>query len=325
MSHPRFRMKPGLGRLTYLATASLALALALAGCGGGDSTPAATTTTTPPTAASAQTVQTTTANTTTVPESATSANDTIVSASQAVVAAGQAGATITCAGGGTAVYQVTAPTLALATNGQFDTGENYSLTFTNCTAATGLDSVNGSLTLNVVAASATELSLATATNDIVVTEPRGTVTLNGSSTFDRTITTSGATTTTASEWKTPSYTIVTAFNARTSTYTFTDIDLTRTVVTTSGTVTSIACSGTGTFSAVLPDGTFTVTETTQGNVLFDAQGTPTQGSWTLVLPHNTIMISISGGVATVSVDYGSLGIVDKVYTFQVTDLETEAG
>jgi hypothetical protein len=318
-------------RFVLLSPAALALGLALSACGGGSGDAAVTTP--PATAASAATVQETSANTSVVPAASTEALDETIFAAQASVAtilSGQASQTVNCPGGGTAMIAVTgALPLATLTNGQFDAGETYTLTYTDCKGALGRASVNGQMTLTVNEASSTpgntHLALATATTNVVVSLPRGNLTLNGASTVTRDVVTTANTTVTTTHWVTPSFTVVTAFGARTSTFAFTNVDRTRVVTRTNNVVTSTTHSGTCTLSATLPNGSFTVTESTTGTVTFDANGVPTSGTWTYVLPHNTIVVTIGNGIATVTVDWGSDGTIDRTYTFQINDLAAQAG
>ena len=312
-------------RFVLLSPAALALSLALSACGGGSGSDGSATTP-PATAASAAMVQETSSNTSVVPAASTEAlSEAIDTTAQMAIEAGQASRTFNCAGGGSVQYQVTGPDLALLTNGAFDTGEVYTLTYSACKRAVGRASVSGTLTLTVNNATATHWELATATNNVVVTLPRGNVTLNGASTMTRDIVTNGATTVTTTRWITPNFTVATAFGGRSSTFTFSDVDRTRVVTVTGGTVTSTTHSGKCTLSATLPNGSFTVTESTTGIVTFDANGVPTAGIWTYLLPHNTIVVTVGNGVATVTVDWGPDGSIDRTYTFQINDLAAQAG
>jgi len=78
-------------------------------------------------------------------------------------------------------------------------------------------------------------------------------------------------------------------------------------------------SGTITIDAQLPNGSWTVTTATQGAVSYDANGVPTQGAWTITLPHNIIGISVVPGTLTVTVDWGADGTIDRTWTFTNAD------
>ena len=323
------------------ARALLAIGLcgALAACGGGSGGSS-----TPTTSGASSTVDTTpsieyavdsSANTAVIPSSAATAASTTLATAQVVVATGAAGATVTgstatstvaCPGGGSAMYTVTGSTLANLTNGQLDAGENYSLTFTDCKGYGGAAAVNGAMTLAVTAApSADNITVTTATDDIVVTLPHGNVTLNGSSTLTQTVTTAGSTVTTTEHWTTPIFNVTTAFNARNSTFAMTDVDITATATVTDGTLVGTTYNGTTTLSANLPNGEFDVTLATQGATSYDATGTPLQGTWTLTLPNNAITLTIANGTATIDVDYGANGSIDATYTYTVGALTADAG
>jgi len=332
MKH-KARISHDLLRKSAALAASIALVAALAACGGGSGSSTASTTT-PSTAATSQMAETTSANAADIPSSATSASGTTVATAQAVVAAGAAtvtvsgstaSSTVNCPGGGTAVYTVTGASLAEITNGTLDTGENYSLTFTDCQGELGAASVTGTMTLDVVAASSNSVTVDTATNGVVVTLPHGTVTLNGSSTIVKTVSTSGSTVTTTMQWTTPSYSVATAFNARNSTFSMTNVDITATETVTSGVLTGTTYDGTSTLSATLPNGAFSITLATEGATSYDSTGTPISGTWTLTLPNNAITLTIADGTATISVDYGADGTIDKTYTYTIASLVGDAG
>jgi hypothetical protein len=302
------------------ALGALSLVALLAACGGGsnDMPP-------PSTAVSADDAKSVSANAASIPNDSATALGATVAIAETIVAAGQASATISCPGGGTAVYQVTGPNAALLLNHQLDQGETYTLTFNACRSAGGATSVNGAMTLAVTSKTANSITLDTATNNVVVTLPHGDVTLNGSSTITRTVETVGNTTTTTTHWVTPNFSVTSHRNGRTSTFAYTNVDITRTVVITNGVVTSTSYNGTSTLSWTWPNGSFSITFATQGSVGCDADGTPTQGIWTITLPHNRITLTVVPGMVTLAVDYGADGTIDRTYTFTVTDLMNGAG
>ena len=310
---------PAVDRLPR-AFCALSLSVLLAACGGGsdDSPP-------PSTAVTADAAKNASANSTAIPNDGATAMSATIATAEAVVAAGSASATIACPGGGTAVYQVTGPNAALLLNHQFDEGENYSLTYNNCRSANGAAAVNGSMTLVVTSKTADSITLDTATNNVVVSLPHGDVALNGSSTITRTITTAGNTTTTTTHWVTPNFSVTSHRNGRTSSFAFTNVDITRSIVVTNGVVTSTSYNGTSTLSWTWPNGSFSVTFATQGTVGCDADGTPTQGTWIITLPNNRLVLAVVPGMVTLSVDYGNDGSIDRIYTFTVTDLMNSAG
>jgi hypothetical protein len=298
---------------------ALSLTAALAACGGGgsDAPP-------PSTAVSAQAAKDASANTASIPNDSATAMSTVVATAEAVVAAGSANVTVACAGGGTAVYMVTGPAAGLL-NHQLDQGESYSLTFNNCKSASGASSVNGAMTLDVTTKTTDTLVLSTTTNNVVVALPHREITLNGSSTISRTIVTAGTTTTTTTHWVTPNFSITSNHNGRISSFAYSNVDITRTIVVTNGVVTSTSYNGTSTLSWTWPTGSFSITFATQGTVSCDPDGTPTQGTWTITMPNNRLILTIVPGMVTLAVDYGNDGSIDRTYTFTVTDLMDGAG
>lgn len=309
-----------IGRLPR-ALGALTLAALLAACGGGGNDAAPP----PPSAVSAEDAKSVSANTAAIPTDTATAMSTIIATAEAVVAAGSASATLSCAGGGTAVYTVTGPDAALLLNRRFDQGENYSVTYNACRSFTGAASVNGAQTLFVASRTADSITLDTATNNVVVTLPHSDVTMNGSSTVSRTIQTAGNVTTTTTHWVTPNFSVTTHRNGRTSTFAYNNVDISRTVVTTSGVVTATSYNGTSTLSWTWPNGSYSITFATQGTVNCDASGAPTQGTWTITFPHNRIILTIVPGTVTLAVDYGADGTIDRTYTFTVTELMNGAG
>jgi hypothetical protein len=68
-----------------------------------------------------------------------------------------------------------------------------------------------------------------------------------------------------------------------------------------------------------------VTTATQGAVSYDANGVPTQGAWTVTLPHNRLGISVVPGTLTVTVDHGPDGSIDRTWVFTSGTVAAEAG
>lgn len=291
----------------------------LAACGGGGDDAGSTTN------VSQETAQAMSANSAVVPADTTEAAATVLATTQAVVAGGQASQTINCAGGGTALFTVTGGSLASISNGVLDAGEVYSVSYAACRGSAGAASLDGTATLTVVSAAAGVTEVSTATQGIVVTLPQRTLTLNGNSTLSQTVATNGATTTTTSRWTSPQIVVTSQRNARNSSFTLTNVDLTRSIAVTGGVVSARSSSGTHTMSAVLPNASWTITTATQGAVSYDANGVPTQGAWTITLPNNRIGVSVVPGTVTVTVDYGADGTIDRTYIFNATTLVAEAG
>jgi len=307
-------MKKNLSTRLALIPAAALLAL-LAACGGGGGGDAATDVT--DTQAQAMSV-----NSAVVPSETTDAATALLSTTQVVVAGGTANQTFNCAGGGTAEFTATGSNLG---NGQLDAGEVYTVTYSNCVGSAGAASLNGIATLTVVSAAAGSVVVDTTTSGIVITLPQRTLTLNGSSRLSQTVVTSGASTTTTNHWTSPQIVVTSQRNARSSTFTLTGIDITRSITTTNGVITARSHSGTHTMNAVLPNGSWTVTTATQGAVSFDANGVPTQGAWTITLPNNRILVSVVPGTITVQLDFGADGSIDRTFTINTATGVAEAG
>ena len=299
--------------------ASAVLAALLAACGGGDGN------TNPDTSVSQDKAQAMSADSSAMATDGTDGAQALLSTTQAVVASGSASQTINCAGGGTASFSVVGPNLALLGNGQLDAGEVYSVTFNGCRGSAGAVALTGSATLTVVSASAALLAVNTATLNLEVEMPLRKLTYNGNSSLSQSVTTNGATTTTTRRWTSPRIEVRSVRNSgRTSTFTLSNVDLTRTFVQTSGVITARSVSGTHTLDAVLPNGSWSITTATQGAVSYDANGVPTQGAWTITLPNNIVGVSVVPGVLTVTVDFGADGSIDRTYVFSTATIVAEA-
>lgn len=319
----------------------LLCAAALAACGGGSDDADSST--------SADTATSYAANATLIAGDAGSALDESVVAAQAVVAT-QAGTSVpagaresamgaptegvqavvnvpvTCAGGGSATLTITGGTASSLLNGQLDAGEVYQIVFASCKGSGSAATVNGTLAMTVLSASGSDLSIATTATDLSVTLPRGTVTLNGSTT--RQVSSSagaGGTTVLTSRFVSPNITLATHFNARSSSFTLSGVDITRQSTWLNGVLQSSSINGTHTLSASLPNGSFSYTVATQGGVSYAASGLPTAGAWTITLPLTRVGVSIANAVATITVDDGKDGTIDRTFTVPIGRLESDAG
>jgi hypothetical protein len=297
-----------------IAAAAAAL---LAACGGGGGDSADTT-------VSQETAESAAANTLAIPASAAEAGTESLKTAQAVVAGGQASQTVACAGGGTAIFTVTGASVAGATNGQLDAGETYSLQFSACRGSAGAASIDGAMTLVVTAAAAGALTVQTTTQGLTVVLPLRTLTWNGSSTLAQTVVVSGATTTTSTRWTAAQIQLTSLRNARSSSFTLSGVDVTRSVVVTNGVLAGSSGSTALTLAATLPNGAWTAAIATQGNVSYDAAGVPIAGTWAIALPHNAIGVTVTPGSAVVSVDHGPDGTIDRTWTFTTGALAAEA-
>ena len=86
---------------------------------------------------------------------------------------------------------------------------------------------------------------------------------------------------------------------------------------------SSSYNGSHTLSAVLPNLSYSYDVATNGG--FNANGVPNLGSWVITLPRRTITISINGASATIAVDDGNNGSIDRSFTVPVAQLGSDAG
>jgi hypothetical protein len=303
---------------TTLSMAAAAALLAACGGGGGD-TPAP-----PDTTVSQASAESMSANSAVIATEGTDASAVVLQAAKAVVATGQASVTVNCAGGGTAVFTASGNAGTLG-NGVLDTGEVYSVSFTQCRGSAGAASVNGQATLTVLAAGGGTTQVATTTQGLTVGLPHRTLTHEGSSTFTETVATNGAATTTTQRWQSAQVQLTSQRELRTSRYTLSDVDLTRVVATSGGTLTGSTASGHYTMSADLPNLDWSITVETQRPLVYDAGGALTDGQWTMTLPHNRVGVNVTLPSVTVTLDRGPDGTIDQTWVFTVSGLAAEAG
>lgn len=297
---------------------SVLLLALLSACGGGGDTAATN-------EVDQGTAQAMSANSAVIPAESGEAAATLLSTTQVIVAGSQASQTYACPGGGTALFTATGGSLARLANGVLDAGEVYTLTYTDCRGSAGAASLSGMTTLTVLAAGGGTTEVATTTQGITVTLPQRVLTLNGASTLSRSVVVNGASGTTTDRWTAAQIELTSQRNARSSRYTLSAVDLSRSITVTNGVVSARTGSGTHTMSAVLPNGSWSVTTATQGAVSYDANGVPTQGAWTVTLPHNRLGISVVPGTLTVTVDHGPDGTIDRTWVYTSGTLAAEAG
>lgn len=287
------------------------------------------------------------ANATTIASDAATATDSAVLAAQAMVgvtAAASTGddmasalsvhalaaTTRACPGGGTATVSITGGTPASQANGQLDAGEVYAVSFAACTGAAGVAAVDGTLAMTVLTATGDAsngtLALSLTATDLSVTLPRGAATLNG--TVARTVSVSTGTdgvALLASHLTAPSLTLTTHYNARASSFTLSAVDIQRTLTLAGGVPQASTYSGTHTLAATLPNGAFSYTVATNGGASYSAAGLPVSGGWTITLPQTLLGISIANGLATLTIDKGKDGSIDRTITVAVPTLAADAG
>jgi hypothetical protein len=315
-------------RTIYISLMGVMVGVLLAACGGGGSSSGSSAPLSAVNNVTQSLAKAMSANTLIVPREAGGAVAAALNAARTVVEGVQATQSFTCAGGGTASFSFalgSSGTPAQLVNGQLDAGERYVFTFNNCKDAGSPATLSGVMSLEVMSAGVGSVTVNTVMTNLAVTTEHGSVALNGSSMLQQSTSTSGTSTTVTNHWTSPSFSVTTAFNGRTSVFTFTNIDITQTVTTTSGVVTDSTYTGSSTLSAALPSNAFNIITATTSTVTYDVNGNPTSGSWTITLPNNRITLTLANNTARVDVDYGADGTIDATYTFTIVELVIDAG
>lgn len=295
---------------------------ALAACGGGEGTGSGSgggfsgTT-------SDETAQSTSANGVVAADEGVRAQAAVLAAARTVMGQSGASGALGCAGGGTAVFTATAGNSGSLFNGVPDPGETYRIVFNDCHSSSNSAVLDGTLTLNVLSASGENLSVST-TSQLEVALPNRTLTFNGNSTFSHAVQTSsspaGAVQVVTDHWASPSISVASRRNGRTTVLSLTNVDLTHTVSTTGGNVTSTTNEGSVTMNYLGLLGSWSATISTQGAVAFDVNGVPLSGGWLITLPNDRIELRIVAGVATALIDFGRNNTVDRTLTWLVPAL-----
>ncbi len=328
--------------------AALACGVLLTACGGGSDTPPDTQSVAPlsqpdATADSANAsstgndaasaldtvLDTTSALAQATAQSVNASSDRMQALSAGPAAVGVTNLTVDCAGGGTATLSITGGTAASELNGQLDAGEHYSVAYAQCTGQAGYAQLNGSVEMDVTSADHGTTPSTVAVNltatHLALSLPAGTATLDGTATLSRSVATSGGTTTTTSHVTVPSATLATAFNARSGSFTLSDLDATRTRTSVAGVVTASQYGGHHTLSGDADGRTFSMTVATTGDLSYDATGALVSGAWTAVRPHATIVTTVANGTVVLTVDDGNDGTIDHTWTFTAAQLNAAAG
>lgn len=328
---------------TGLVVAAATL-LAACGGGGGDSGGTATAATSDADAVSIA------ANATSISDSAATAADAAILAAQSVVTAppiintatgalaharsqeAQASpnaltnVTVTCLGGGAAKLNLSGGTSNSLTNGKLDAGEIYQIAFDGCRSALGAVAVDGSLTLTVNAADANGWSLTLVADALSATLAGGSVSLTGSLTREASVaTTTDGSTQLTGKMTSPGLTLATSFRNRSSTFALAALDITRQSTWKNGLFQSSTLNGTHTLAINTPNLVATYTVATQGGVSYSVNGVPQAGAWTITLPGRSIGVSVASSTATITIDDGKDGSVDRTISVPVARLQSDAG
>jgi hypothetical protein len=255
--------------------------------------------------------------------------DTTASLARAMPAGVVSGATVACAGGGSATLSISGGTLADELDGQLDAGEHYSVVFARCSNGDGSARLDGSVELDVLGAdrntSPETLAVKLAVDHLALTQPSGTVTLDGSASASRSVTTSNGTTTTVSQISVPSATLATAFNGRGALFTISGLEATRTVTSVGGVTTASRFDGRMTLAGSADGRTLSLSFATKGDLAHDGSGALVSGSWTVVRPDATIATTVANGLVVMTMDDGNDGTIDHTWTSTTAELEAAAG
>ena len=285
------------------------------------------------------------ANATQIASDASTATDAAVEAAQTMVglaAAASAGSdratalavtaattTNNCPGGGTATLSITGGTPASVANGKLEAGEIYAVSFAACKDVTGAATLNGTMAMTVLAASGDTsngtLGLNLTFTDLIAALGQGSASLNGSVSRAVTVSTDAGGVHLASHFVAPSLTLATHYNTRSSSFTLSAADIQRSVTLVGGLPQSSTINGTHTLSATLPNGAFSYTVATIGSTSYSASGLPVSGGWTITLPQNLIGVAVDNGEATITIDKGKDGTIDRTIIVPVPTLVANAG
>ncbi len=323
-----------------LALSVLAAAL-LAACGGGGSDDGSA-------AIDAATATIYAANSAQIGSDTMSVADGAVLAAQTMIAAGAGtsaagrseamaadahpllASTRACPGGGTATVSITGGTPQSEANGQLDAGEVYQVSYAACTGVAGLAQLDGALSLTVLGASGDSangaLDLSMTASNLSLTLPRGGAVLNGSTERQYSVSTDAdGTVHLSSHFVSPSLTLATHYNARSSSFTLSNADIVRTATLVGGTLQSSSIDGHHSLAGTLPNASFSYSVATSGGITYAADGIPASGLWTITLPNAVITVTVANGSATIAVDDGKDGTIDRTFTVPVGQLAADAG
>ncbi len=338
MTQPVFIRRPAA-----LAAATVAVAL-LAACGGGDDE----------NGLSLQNAQGYAADGATMPVAAATGVDSAtqtLESSLAAAAAASAGretaqsagmtpqdvsVSHACPNGGTIAWTVTGGTPTTQGNGQLDAGETYAVTYTHCGTADADSSVlDGSTSLVVTTRTSTELDFTHTTSNLTLTTVTGaTYALSGSTRVQRSeTTTTGGGRQVTRHITSPGISLVSHVplsggGTRDASYNLRSYDWTVTrTYDAGGALVSRSHAGSLVADAHTPrrpDASLQIT--TEGTLTLNGgDGATASGSFTIITSRNTIACTYGGGVATLTLDIGNDGKIDRSWTLTRTTFLGEAG
>lgn len=313
-------------------TPTLLLAALLSACGGGGSDSGGSSTSND---LSDTTATSYAAQAATVGASSVGTLDSVLDATVALIGSGsssqaastrvraQAAVTRSCdlngTGSGSVTITLSGGTALSLLNNQLDAGESVTLDFSSCQIGSNSPAFSGTATLAVTSADSSSGSLAgtwTVTN-LSAALSGYTVTLNGSTGVSRRVDSDVTTTSYRNgSWNAQ----VGASGGTPRSFAVSNGSLDVAVTRVNGVVTATSSGG----SHTLTSGSTSFTVSTSGSASYDSSGLPTLGSWTLTLPRHRLVLDLTsdqnGGTATLQLDAGNDGSIDRSWTRSRTEL-----
>ena len=319
---------------------ALAAALLLAACGGGDDAEDLATEVAQGYAADAVTMSV--AGTTTVDVSADVLEGAVATAAAAAAQREQllaaqvgptASATLTaaCPTGGSVSWTVTGDAATIG-NGQLDAGETFAVVYNACGSAGG-GSIDGSATFTVTARSASLLAFTHTTNALTQTTTNGSFVHSGSVSVSRSeAALAGGGREVTRRVTSPGVTlqsrIGTVAGTRVATYQLNALDWTVTrTYGSSNELTARRHQGSASLATSTPRRpNATLDVTAEGTLTLDGAGVAAaEGSFTVVTARHRIRCVYGAGIATLTLDLGNDGSVDRTWVITLTRLAGDAG
>lgn len=232
---------------------------------------------------------------------------------------------LNCAGGGQATMTISGADAAQELNGQLDAGEVYQIAFVDCRAGAGQTLLDGNVTMTVVGNGGAVVSVTVSTTTLIATLPRGKLWFIGSAAVQRSSVVNGSGSSVTTRVTAASLNISTDFNGRTGNFTLSDVDLTRQASLAAGVLVSASISGTHSLSGTIGGQTFDYAVATQGGAAFNSLGAPTQGTWVLTLAQQIVTIGVENATATIDIDEGKDGSVERSFAVPIALLTADAG
>ena len=320
-------------RRSAIALSCAALAAGLIACGDGDSgstesvsneaatTYAANAAVQSSDAADAVDVSLIAAETVVSTQAAAASSQATASSAERAGASAVASVPVSCPGGGSAVLSISGGTATSVLNGQLEAGEVYEIAFTDCAASNVAAAVNGKLQFTVISATEGALGASLVADDLTVTWPRGSMGLSGSLEAHRdSVFNDDGSTTLITQLSTHSLTLERQTPRRSGSLSVSALDMTRTSVWVGGALQSSSFQGGHTVNASGTRGSVSYTVSTLGSASYTADGTPSAGAWVLSLPDSLVSLTVGDDLATITVDEGKDGSIDRSFSLGVSDL-----